>query len=69
MKTAILAAPATLAFLALSPLFATFVCAFTQVIPDVMRTEAFALLIFQGCLPTAAALFAVAMVSLIAQEI
>lgn len=62
--------PVTLAFISLSPLFALFFFAFTQIEPPVaVHTEAFALFIFQGCIPTAAAFFALSFFSLVTQEI
>jgi len=73
MRTAILALPTSLAFLALSPLFAVITvamskAAFSTGISPVFLSERFAALVFDG-ITIAAALFAVSIVSLIAQEL
>ena len=72
MKTFILALPVTLAFVALSPLFAVVAvalsgAAFSTGIPEVFHSERFAFLVFDG-ITIAASFFAVALVALIAEE-
>jgi hypothetical protein len=73
MNRFILALPSTVAFLALGPLFAVVTVAFSKAafstgVPPVMHSEAFAFLVFDG-ITVAAACFAVAMVTLILDEV
>ena len=73
MKKFILSLPATLAFVALSPLFAVVAVAFSKAafstgVPAVFLSERFAFLVFDG-ITIAAAFFAVAMVALISEEV
>lgn len=68
-----MALPASLAFVALAPLFtvvgvALSKAAFSTGVPPVMHTEHFAFLVFDG-ITVAAACFAVAMCSLIISEV
>lgn len=73
MSRFIRALPATLAFAALAPLFAVCGVAFSKAalgtgVPPAMLSEAFAFLVFDG-ITVAAALFAVAMCTLIIDEV
>lgn len=73
MRKFILALPATLAFIALAPMFTVFIYSFLGLVsevavPEFMIAEPYARLIFEGCIPTAAALFAVAFISLLVEE-
>lgn len=73
MSRFILALPASLAFVALAPLFAVVTVAFSKAafgtgVQGVFTTEAFAFLVFDG-ITVAAACFAVAMVTLILEEV
>lgn len=73
MNRFILALPASLAFVALLPMFAFISVALSKAafgtgVPPVMHSEAFAFLVFDG-ITVAAACFAVAMVTLILDEV
>jgi hypothetical protein len=73
MNRIIQALPSTLAFIALSPLFAVCGVAFSKAafgtpVPGAMLSEAFAFLVFDG-ITVAAACFALAMVTLILDEV
>jgi len=73
MKKLILALPTSLAFVALAPLFAVVTIAFSKAafgtgVPAVFLSERFAFLVFDG-ITIAAAFFAVAMCTLIAEEL
>ena len=73
MKNFIHALPATLAFVALAPLFAVVTIAFSKMafstgVPAAMLSESFAILVFDG-ITCAAAFFAVSLFSLVTLEL